>query len=79
MGLVYLAGRLMESLWSIAKLRYLNERLDRLNLWTSPVYQDVTQRLAEGEEAGVFMDSMHMELLYHIDPEAEQPPQRGAA
>lgn len=74
MGLVHVADCLMKSLWSIAKLRYLNERLEWLNLWTAPVYADVTRRLAEGEKAGIFLDSMHMKLAYYIDPEAEEPP-----
>jgi len=67
MGLVYLAGCLMKSLWSIAKLRYLNEPIEWLNLWTTPVCAEVTWPLAEGEEAGVIIDSMHMELAYYID------------
>jgi hypothetical protein len=79
MGLVYLAGRLMESLWSIARFRYLNERPEAVNPWRTPLYEDVTRRLAQGEDAGVFIDSMHMELLYYIDPESEEPPRRDAA
>jgi hypothetical protein len=79
MGLVYLAGCLMKSLWSIAKLRYLNEPIEWLNLWTTPVCAEVTWPLAEGEEAGVIIDSMHMELAYYIDPAVEEPPQTEAA
>jgi len=79
MGLVYLAGCLMKSLWSLAKLRYLNEPIEWLNLWTTPVCAEVTWPLAEGEEAGVIIDSMHMELAYYIDPAVEEPPQTEAA
>jgi hypothetical protein len=79
MGLVFLAARLMESLWGIAKFRYLGEKPEALNLWTKPVYQEVTERISEGEDAGVFVDTMHMELLYYGDPEAEDPPEQAAA
>jgi hypothetical protein len=72
MGLVYIIARLMESLWSIARYRYLGEPPEALGLWTTPLYEEVTQRLAEGEGAGFFIDSMHMELLYYLDSEANQ-------
>ena len=79
MGLVYLAGRLMQSIWSIAKLRYLRERPECVHSWLTPLYEEVTRRLSEGEDAGVFVDTMHMPLLYYRDPEAVEPPQQEAA
>jgi hypothetical protein len=79
MGLVYLAGRLMQSIWSIAKFRYLKERPASVNLWLKPMYEEVTRRLSEGQEAGVFVDTMHVELLYYRDPEAEEPARQEAA
>jgi hypothetical protein len=78
-SLVYLAARLMESVWSTARFRYLKERPEGMHLWTTPVYEEVTQRLPEDEEAGVLIESMHMELLYHLDPEAAEPEGRDAA
>lgn len=77
MSLVYITARLLESLWNIARYRYLEERPEALSLWTTPLYEEVTQRLAEGEGAGIFIDSMHMELLYHLDSEASEPNHRG--
>jgi hypothetical protein len=79
MGLVYLAARLMDSLWSIARFRYLKVRPEALHLWTTPVYEEVMKRLAEGEEAGFFVESMHMELLYHLDSKDADEEQDEAA
>ena len=79
MGLVYLAARLIESLWGIARLRYVKEPAGEINLWTKPSYEDAMKRLEEGEQAGVFVDSMHMELLYYIDPDAPEGPREEAA
>lgn len=75
MALVFLASRLMESLWSVARLRYLDERPEGLNLWTTPAYEDVTQRLDEDEGARVFIETMHMELGYYVNPPNEQETQ----
>lgn len=72
MGLVYLASRLMESIWRIARLRYLNEQPDGLDLWTTPAYGEVMRGLAEGEGARMIVDTMHVELDYHVDPADEQ-------
>jgi len=59
------------------RYRYLEERPEALSLWTTPLYEEVTQRLAEGEGAGIFIDSMHMEVLYHLDSEVPEPNQSG--
>jgi hypothetical protein len=72
MGLVYLASRLMESIWRIARFRYLNEQPDGLSLWTTPAYGEVMRGLADGEGAKIIVDTMHVELDYYVDPADEQ-------
>lgn len=75
MALVYLASRLMESIWRIARLRYLGEQPEGLDLWTTPTYGEVIQGLAEGEGARIIVDTMHVELAYYVDPADEQEAQ----
>ena len=45
---ISIATRLMESLWSIARARYLEEKPPPLHLWTEPAYGEVANRLEEG-------------------------------
>lgn len=66
MGMVFLAARLMESLWLIAKWRYVGEKPEAISLWERPAYADVTTRLDDGEKAAVFLETMHMELAYYV-------------
>lgn len=72
MALIYLASRLMDSIWRIARLRYLNEHPDGLDLWTTPAYGEVMQGLADGEGARIIVQKMHVELDYYVDPADEQ-------
>jgi hypothetical protein len=73
MGLVFLAARLMNSLWDVGKYRYVGEKPAETNLWVTPLYEDVMKRLEDGENARVFVDSMHMELAYFADSSVEGP------
>jgi hypothetical protein len=72
MALVFLASRLMESIWGIARFRYLSDQPDGLSLWTTPAYGEVMQGLAEGVEARIIIETMHVELDYYVDPADEQ-------
>jgi len=78
MALVLLVSRLMESIWRIARFRYLNEQPHGLDLWTTPVYEEVMRGLDEGEGARFIVNTMHVELDYYLDPadeeEAGEPP-----
>ena len=67
-ALIYIASRLIESLWSMAAYRYTNEPPKQLNLWTKPTYTEVL-RQAEGEEQNIVMDTAHMQLLYYKPPQ----------
>lgn len=67
-----LASRLMESIWRIARLRYLDEQPDGLDLWTTPAYGEVMRGLAEGEGARIVVETMYVELDYYVDPADEQ-------
>jgi hypothetical protein len=68
----HLATTLMESIWTIARARYLGELPDAINSWLKPDYQDVANRLEGGKTSGVFVDTMHMELLYYASVPARQ-------
>ena len=78
MGFVYLAARLMKSLWQIAKLRYLNEMPSDIDLWVKPSYEEFANRLEKDEGAAIFVDSMHAELVYYTDPEEPEDPKAAA-
>jgi hypothetical protein len=66
---VFMATRLMESLWSIARARYLEDEPPPINLWTEPAYGQVADRLEEGQNSAILVDTMHMELAYYLDPD----------
>lgn len=66
---VFMATRLMESLWSIARARYLGDEPPPINLWSEPAYGQVADRLEEGQDSAILVDTMHMELAYYLDPD----------
>ena len=75
-SLVFLATRLIESLWGIARARYTGELPESIGLWTKPKLEDVMNDLKPGESAKVVVQSTHMELVYYAEPDAivrEQP------
>jgi len=65
MSFVYLATALIESIWNIARARYLGELPSSINAWGKPDYREVADRFKGGQESGVFVDTMHVELLYY--------------
>lgn len=69
-SLVFLATRLIESLWGIARARYTGELPESISLFTQPKFKDVMTDLEPGESAKVVLQSTHMELLYYAEPEA---------
>lgn len=66
LAFTFLASRLIESLWAVARARYLGEPLPSIDLWLKPRYEEVRRRVRDAE-TGVFVDQMHMELLYYVD------------
>lgn len=65
MTFVYLATALIESIWNIARARYLGELPSSINAWGKPDYKEVADRFYGDQESGVFVDTMHMELVYY--------------
>jgi hypothetical protein len=71
LSFVYVATALIESMWDIGRARYLGELPKSINAWLKPEYEQVANRLESGEPAGVFVDTMHMELLYYAPSEKQ--------
>jgi hypothetical protein len=71
MGFVYVASGLMQSIWDIARFRYLGEKPESLNSWTRPSYEEFVASGEGDESAQILVESMDMELLYYVDPPAE--------
>jgi hypothetical protein len=71
LSLTYLATKLMESLWTMARYRYLGDKPDSLDAWVKPAYADVVGRLEEGQEAAVFIETKHIELTYYVEQRGE--------
>jgi hypothetical protein len=76
LAFISIAQRLMESIWTLARFRYLGEKPELLVAWTKPEYAEVIRHLHDGQESGIFTDRMHMELLYYAAPdEAPETPE----
>lgn len=69
LAFVSIGQRLMESIWTLARFRYLGEKPESLLAWTKPEYAEVVIALRDGQAAGIFTDRMHMELLYYGPPD----------
>jgi hypothetical protein len=65
MAFVYLATALIESVWNIARARYLGELPSSINGWSKPDYREIADHFQSGQESGVFVETMHMELVYY--------------
>jgi hypothetical protein len=65
MSYVYVATSLIESMWGIARGRYLGEVPKSINVWTKPDYDQLASRLPAGQSSGIFIDTVHTELLYY--------------
>lgn len=63
LGWTYLATRQIESLWSIARARYLDDRTGRVH----PVSPDAVEHLARGNGKAYQPLGLGMELLYWAD------------
>ena len=68
LALTYLATKLMESVWAIARYRYLLEKPDHLDAWVKPSYADVMKRIDDEGEI-VVVEAMHVELDYYASPQ----------
>jgi hypothetical protein len=69
LAFISIGQRLMESIWTLARFRYLGERPESLVAWTKPEYAEIMRHLHDGQKSGIFTDRMHMELLYYAPPE----------
>jgi hypothetical protein len=65
MTFVYLATALIESIWNVARARYLGESPSSINAWGKPDYREVAERFESGQESGVFVETMHVQLVYY--------------
>lgn len=61
LGFVQMATLLIDTLWSVARARYVAHPLDRVRLLDSPPYKALLPR------EGIIVDRVQMDLLYYVD------------
>ncbi len=66
--MTYLATRLIESIWTMARFRYLGEKPASLNAWAQPAYSDVLKHFGGEGKGGIMLETMHVELDYYSGP-----------
>ena len=78
-AMTFIATQMMESIWNIARARYLRDLPVQVRPWTHPTFRDAMNRLEPGQDSAVFVEQGHMPLTYYIDPNGPPEQWDGAA